>query len=64
MLVDIRPAVGDNITQGVASGAQCRRINLCGKQKFFSFVLTRNDRDKFHFKISITVGKRVLNDKW
>ena len=26
MSVDIRPAVGDNITQGVASGAQCRRM--------------------------------------
>ena len=26
MSVGIRPAVGDNITQGVASGAQCRRV--------------------------------------
>ena len=26
MSVDIRPAVGDNITQGVVSGAQCRRM--------------------------------------
>ena len=25
MSVDICPAVGDNITQGVASGAQCRK---------------------------------------